>query len=83
VVPKYNRELMHATLFAMKRVQEIREKRQQRFWDRRMESVKEEQKLGAQREIEKNAALLPPVEEKERKKVKTTSGKQQQMEVDE
>lgn len=82
VVPKYNRDLMHATLYAMKRVQEIRVKRQQRFWEKRQDAAKEQQRESAVREIEKNKALLPPVIEKEKKKARVGVAKAEQMQMD-
>eukprot|EP00762_Andalucia_godoyi_P003167 ANDGO_01095.mRNA.1 putative ribosome biogenesis protein RLP24 len=69
VVPRYNRDLMHATLFAMKRVSEIREKRQHRFWEKRVNEARKQQKQEAEKELQKNSALLVPAAVAKKKKM--------------
>jgi hypothetical protein len=75
---------MHATLFAMKRVTDIREKRQLKFWEKRMVVSKEQEKRDAAHELAKGAQLLPAAEkEKKVAKVEVSKAKQQRMETDE
>ena len=38
---RYNREVMKQTVRAMERVQQIKESREKRFWDKRMEGNKQ------------------------------------------
>jgi large subunit ribosomal protein L24e len=59
---RYNRELVSKTLQAMRRVEEIRQKREHRFYKHRMygnkaRSLEEDRKL-----VEENQHLLPPEE---------------------
>jgi large subunit ribosomal protein L24e len=59
---RYNRELVATTLVAMKRVEEIRQRRERVFYRKRMEgntarSLEEDRKL-----VEENQHLLPPGE---------------------
>jgi large subunit ribosomal protein L24e len=59
---RYNRELVSKTLTAMQRVEEIRLKRERRFYKQRMygnksRSLEEDRKL-----VEENQHLLPPEE---------------------
>jgi large subunit ribosomal protein L24e len=55
---KYNRELMANTLMAMKRVHEIRQAREKRFYESRMEVAKKNYKAEALREIKNNLDLV-------------------------
>jgi large subunit ribosomal protein L24e len=55
---KYNRELMASTLMAMKRVHEIRQAREQRFYAQRMVVAKKNYKAEALREIKTNLDLV-------------------------
>lgn len=57
---KYDRDLMGKTIMAMQRVQEIKEKREERFYKNRMVDAKKEQKQQARVEIEKSIELLAP-----------------------
>jgi len=57
---KYDRELYGKTIRAMKRVQEIKETREKRFFANRMRDAKKEQKQQARAEIEKNIEILAP-----------------------
>lgn len=83
VVPKYNRDLMHSTLYAMRRVTDIREKRQLKFWEKRMVASKEQEKRDAAHELQKNAQLLPAAEKQAKvAKVEVSKSKQQRMDTD-
>ena len=55
---KYDRDLMGKTILAMQRVQEIKEKREERFFANRMKDAKAEKKMQARVEIEKSIELL-------------------------
>jgi len=51
---------MGKTIMAMKRVQEIKEKRELRFFENRMKDAKKEKKMQARVEIEKSIEILAP-----------------------
>jgi large subunit ribosomal protein L24e len=57
---KYDRDLMAKTIIAMQKVQEIKEKREERYFQVRMEDAKAEKKKQARVEIEKSIELLAP-----------------------
>ena len=55
---KYNRELMAKTLQAMKRVSEIQQVREKRFYEKRMALAKEHQRLSKKVVIARNVEML-------------------------
>lgn len=55
---KYNRELVQTTVKAIKRITEIREKRQQRFFEKRMEGKVAQQHREAAQELERSISLI-------------------------
>lgn len=55
---RYNRETVVETIAAIKRVGEIREARQKRFWENRVRKAQERHKDANIREIEKNIHLV-------------------------
>jgi large subunit ribosomal protein L24e len=57
---KYDRDLMTKTILAMKRVDQVRQVREKRFFDNRMQDAKAEKKMQARVEIEKSIELLAP-----------------------
>jgi large subunit ribosomal protein L24e len=57
---RYNRELVAKTLLAMKRVEEVRKRRERAFYRRRMEGVKERDLAADRKLVEENQHLLPP-----------------------
>ena len=57
---KYNRDLMAATLKAMKRVSEIQSIREKRFHEKRMALAKEQQRIHQKTIIARNVELLRP-----------------------
>ncbi|KAL7484785.1 hypothetical protein ACHAW6_010403 [Cyclotella cf. meneghiniana] len=57
---KYDRNLMGKTIMAMQRVQDIKERREERFHANRMRDAKPEKVKQARAEIEKHAELLAP-----------------------
>ncbi len=57
---KYDRDLMSKTILAMQKVQQIKESREQRFFQNRMTDAKAEKKKQARVEIEKSIELLAP-----------------------
>ena len=58
VPTRYNRDLMVKTLQAMKRVDEIKKARQQRFYDKRMNAAKHQQRRSAENELIKHIDLI-------------------------
>lgn len=57
---KYDRDLMGKTILVMKRVDEVRQEREKRFFENRMQDAKAEKKKQARVEIEKSIELLAP-----------------------
>jgi len=57
---KYDRDLMGKTIVAIQRVEEIKNKREERFFADRMKDAKAEKKKQARVEIEKSIDLLAP-----------------------
>jgi large subunit ribosomal protein L24e len=57
---KYDRELMGATLRAMKRVSAIASAREARFYDKRMALTREASRAAARVELEQGVALVQP-----------------------
>jgi large subunit ribosomal protein L24e len=57
---KYDRELMGATIHAIERVQQIKEKRELQFYKNRMKSNKTKDKQRDLRELEQNISLIEP-----------------------
>eukprot|EP01083_Nonionella_stella_P178377 629911_1 len=55
---RYNRDLMVKTLHVMKRVQEIKEKREERFYRNRMKQHKPHTKVLKLKQIDQNLALV-------------------------
>jgi large subunit ribosomal protein L24e len=58
---RYDRELMVATLRAMKRVDEIKQAREARFYRNRMRNVKALERAVEEAEIAQNINLIRPV----------------------
>jgi large subunit ribosomal protein L24e len=56
---RYNRELVATTLKAMKRVGEIRQRRERAFYKKRMEGNKERTKAEDRKLVAENSHLLP------------------------
>ena len=57
-VAKYDRELVGTTLRAMKRVSEIKSKREERFYKERMVSSKAIQKVADRKELKESIDLI-------------------------
>lgn len=57
---KYDRELMGATIHAIERVQQIKEKRELQFYKNRMKANKTKDKQRDLRELEQNISLIEP-----------------------
>ena len=66
---RYDRQLMGQTVRAMQKVQNIKAKRQERFYKNRMSGRKELQKLQARSEIRQNIDLIAPAASKQRAQV--------------
>ncbi|TIA86914.1 hypothetical protein E3P99_03520, partial [Wallemia hederae] len=58
---RYNRTLVAATLKAMKRVGEIRKRREVAFWKNRMAANSQRRKLADKKEVSKSINLLPGI----------------------
>ncbi|OWZ19558.1 Ribosome biogenesis protein RLP24 [Phytophthora megakarya] len=57
---KYDRELMGATIHAIERVTQIKEKREAQFYKNRMKDSKVKEKARDLRELEQNITLIEP-----------------------
>ena len=55
---RYNRTLMVKTMQAMKKIDEIKVRRQQRFFERRMSKATDKKKADIERELVKHADLI-------------------------
>ncbi len=77
---KYNRELVAKTMKAMEKVTDIRVKRQDRFYEKRMEKAKKQQLKADKLQLEKEVHLIKAPEgiraEKEKLKVPVQQKKQ-------
>jgi len=58
VPEKYNREVVQQTIKAMKKVEEIKEKRQKLFYDKRMQVKKKVDKQEALQDIDRNIDII-------------------------
>lgn len=79
---RYNRDLMNKTLEAMKRVGEIRARRERAFYKKRMAGNKARELARARRVVAENEHLLPRLRGSELKKLKEAAA-EGAMEVDE
>ena len=59
-VQKYDRQAMATTLRVMKKVQKVREAREERFYERRMKVKKQQEKTQNKVEIKQNISLVAP-----------------------
>jgi large subunit ribosomal protein L24e len=86
---RYNRELIATTLQTIKRVQEIRQARERRFYQERMKIAKKVKIQDALREIQQNLELVaaPALQEKLRVNKDTATALKEKnrvsMEIDE
>jgi large subunit ribosomal protein L24e len=72
-VQKYDREIMGQTIRVMKKVEKVREKREQRFYERRMKSAQRvAEKAENKALIKKNINLLAPAVVRNKEMVTTT-----------
>lgn len=55
---RYDRNVVEDTLKAIKRIEEVRERRQAKFWDTRMKGKKSQEKKEAVAELEQNIHLV-------------------------
>ncbi|KIY72190.1 hypothetical protein CYLTODRAFT_434864 [Cylindrobasidium torrendii FP15055 ss-10] len=69
---RYDRELMAKTIEGMKRIGEIKQRREHVFWKHRMASSKEKQKAHRKKRIEavKSSALVQPMASPESSKIR-------------
>jgi len=81
VPEKYNRDTVEKTLKAMKRVEEIKQKRQDKFYEKRMEVKKKLETAEALRELDKIEVLNLPVLKEKVPKLKTKKKDQEAMET--
>ena len=63
---KYDRNVMGATIRAMQKVQQIKDKRHERFYANRMKATKEEKKAQIRAKIVQQVDLIAPAASKER-----------------
>jgi large subunit ribosomal protein L24e len=55
---RYNRDLVDQTLNAIKKIEEVREKRESKFWESRMKGKKSQERKEAAVELEQNIHLV-------------------------
>eukprot|EP00210_Caulerpa_lentillifera_P002922 g2789.t2 len=55
---RYNRQLLHTSIKAMKTITEIRKKRQDRFYELRMRRAEKYRRLEARRELKRDVRLV-------------------------
>lgn len=79
---RYDRDLMSTTIKAMKRVHEIRARRERAFFKQRMAGNKEREKTENIREIQKNIHLISTPAVKNKEVQKETVDTSKQMDVD-
>lgn len=72
---KYDRDLMGKTILAMQRVEEIKTKREERFFANRMKDAKVVKKQQARVEIEKSIEILAPAVAKREEVMRTVVDK--------
>jgi len=70
---KYDREKMAGTLRAMKKVAEIREKRERAFIKKRMQVKKVHEKVANLKELKQNIDIIKPAALKMRERIKQAS----------
>eukprot|EP01123_Difflugia_compressa_P009118 TRINITY_DN292_c0_g1_i1.p1 TRINITY_DN292_c0_g1~~TRINITY_DN292_c0_g1_i1.p1 ORF type:complete len:165 (-),score=30.84 TRINITY_DN292_c0_g1_i1:3-497(-) len=85
---KYDRMRMHATLKAMKRVAEVKERREKAFWENRMKGKAKQEKALALKDLNENIHLIeasPALIEKQKlailEKKETALQKEQKMNI--
>ncbi|KAF7728771.1 ATPase-activating ribosome biosynthesis protein [Apophysomyces ossiformis] len=79
---RYDRNLMATTIKAMKRVQEIRAKRERAFYLNRMSGNKEKEKADNVRVVQQNIELAPLEAKKRLQSVKVEAQKTEKMDMD-
>merc|ERR1712070_413418 len=75
---KYDRELYMTTLKAMKKVQEVKEKREALFYKNRMSAVKANRKAEKLRELKQNIDLVKPAPVRAKEEVKVQQAEKMQ-----
>ncbi|KAI7872503.1 ribosomal protein L24e-domain-containing protein [Spinellus fusiger] len=80
---RYDRHLMSTTIKAMKRVQEIRQKRERAFYKNRMAGNKEKDKADDIRVVQQNIELAPLEAKKRIQAMKISTEKAEKMDMDE
>ncbi|SAM00364.1 hypothetical protein [Absidia glauca] len=80
---RYDRNLMSTTIKAMKRVQEIRAKRERVFFKNRMAGKKEQERADDIRQLEQNIELAPLEAKKRYQAAKVEQEKVQAMDMEE
>ncbi|KAG0171237.1 ATPase-activating ribosome biosynthesis protein [Apophysomyces sp. BC1034] len=80
---RYDRNLMATTIKAMKRVQEIRAKRERAFYQNRMSDNKEKDKADDIRVVQQNFELAPLEAKKRLQSVKAKAEKAERMYMEE
>lgn len=79
---RYDRELMATTIKAMKRITEIRSKRERVFYKNRMAGNKEKQKAENIREIQRHIELIDTPSDKIKAQVAKIAEKVQQTDME-
>ena len=80
---RYDRNMMATTIKAMKRVQEIRAKRERAFYKNRMAGNKDKEKEDDIRVVNQNIELAPLEAKKRLQAIKSEKAKAENMEMEE
>jgi large subunit ribosomal protein L24e len=80
---KYDRELVKKTIKAIGRIDEIRTRRQERFYEKRMAKAKQQEKLQDKKQLEQEIHLVKAPAEltKQKEKLKVALQEEQQTEA--
>ena len=70
---RYDRDLVGATIAAMRRVSEIQQTREKRYYDKRMKGVKALEKAQRAADVEKNINLVQPAALRMKKEVQNVT----------
>lgn len=79
---RYDREMMQQTVKAMKRVQEVKRKREHVFYRKRLEKAKQAEKEATIKEVQKDIQLIKVPSLKKKAAEKFTIVEEKRMQVD-
>lgn len=79
---RYDREMMQQTVKAMKRVQEVKSKREHVFYRKRLEKAKQAEKEATIKEVQRDVQLVKVPSLKRKTAEKVNAIKEKRMQVD-